>query len=132
MVVEIHKLGIELLLLRLFAAQEGNLLAVRDQLRMGAAELPIQLLLPRCQLPEGRQCHRGDHRGHREPPIEGQRCSEALHPTQLDRVHDEIDDGLEGLREDGGEEVGEEVDVARHLMVRVFDLCRPELVGLRL
>mmetsp|Transcript_37347 Transcript_37347/g.72945 ORF Transcript_37347/g.72945 Transcript_37347/m.72945 type:complete len:290 (-) Transcript_37347:863-1732(-) len=70
---------VQLLLLRRIPPQERHLLAVGDERRVRPAQLPLQLLLPRSELPKGRQRDRRHARGKRKPAVEGERRREALH-----------------------------------------------------
>mmetsp|Transcript_50185 Transcript_50185/g.144629 ORF Transcript_50185/g.144629 Transcript_50185/m.144629 type:complete len:316 (-) Transcript_50185:694-1641(-) len=65
--------------LRSFAAGESNLLAIRNQLRVGSAEPPLKVLLFSGQFAEWWQGHRRDARCKSKPTVQSQRRRQSLH-----------------------------------------------------
>mmetsp|Transcript_39528 Transcript_39528/g.123108 ORF Transcript_39528/g.123108 Transcript_39528/m.123108 type:complete len:632 (-) Transcript_39528:93-1988(-) len=112
------------------AAQEGDLLAVGDEVGVRCAQAALELLLLRRKLAKGRQRH-GAHAGSQgKPGVERQRREEALHAAELHGVDEEVHDGLQGLRQHLCEDLREDPYVGGDLVVAVLDLLLAHFVGL--
>ena len=108
-------------LLPLVAPEEGDLLRVVHQVRLGRTVLPLQTLLPRDQLPEGRRDELQEHAREEVPGDDRQRPRPPHDLGQLAREEDDVEGGLGEVGVDGGEGIGPLLDVGSEPLVGVAD-----------